>query len=296
MPLCCSASRPTSTPRRGPAADVEEHGPLTLFVSRIPWRFYGRPRLGLAPSDVGRADDVARACARASASSACARRSSGWTRRRRRSRAPRAAAGLEVLAGAAAGARRGRGRRARRRRRGVTLRMLGADDPALAAAQAASSSPSRAGCGGRGPARARPRDGSSATSASCASGSRHGLTAWRVAEARRTASLAAGSHQPVGDVSEIMGVGTLPARAPPRDRRRGHRAARGATRASAAPTLVFLSRPADDDVARALRAARLPAGRHRLLRRGRRDARGRGRRGARLAAAERARRWRCWAR
>ena len=44
------------------AADVEEHGALTLFVSRIPWRFYGRPRLGLA-EDVG-ADDVAAVRAR----------------------------------------------------------------------------------------------------------------------------------------------------------------------------------------------------------------------------------------
>ena len=44
------------------AADVEEHGALTLFVSRIPWRFYGRPRLGLA-EDVG-PDDVAAVRAR----------------------------------------------------------------------------------------------------------------------------------------------------------------------------------------------------------------------------------------
>jgi hypothetical protein len=39
------------------SADVEQHGALTLFVSRIPWRFYARPRLGLG-EDVG-ADDVA---------------------------------------------------------------------------------------------------------------------------------------------------------------------------------------------------------------------------------------------
>ena len=43
-----------------PSADVEQHGPLTLFVSRIPWRFYGRPRMGLAPRDV-----VARTTSRA---------------------------------------------------------------------------------------------------------------------------------------------------------------------------------------------------------------------------------------
>ena len=41
-----------------PAADVEQHGPLTLFVSRIPWRFYGRPRIGLSPRDAVGADDV----------------------------------------------------------------------------------------------------------------------------------------------------------------------------------------------------------------------------------------------
>ena len=41
-----------------PAAGVEQHGPLTLFVSRIPWRFYGRPRIGLAPADAIGADDV----------------------------------------------------------------------------------------------------------------------------------------------------------------------------------------------------------------------------------------------
>jgi len=41
-----------------PAAGVEQHGPLTLFISRIPWRFYGRPRMGLAPRDAIGADDV----------------------------------------------------------------------------------------------------------------------------------------------------------------------------------------------------------------------------------------------
>ena len=40
-----------------PAAEVEEHGPFTLFVSRIPWRFAARPRLD-RDEDIG-ADDVA---------------------------------------------------------------------------------------------------------------------------------------------------------------------------------------------------------------------------------------------
>ena len=44
--------------RVGTAARVEQHGPLTLFVSSIPWRFYGRPRTGLSPADAMSADDV----------------------------------------------------------------------------------------------------------------------------------------------------------------------------------------------------------------------------------------------
>jgi ribosomal protein S18 acetylase RimI-like enzyme len=77
---------------------------------------------------------------------------------------------------------------------------------------------------------------------------RGGLTAMAVAERDGDGALAAGSHQPVGDVTEVMGVGTLPSA-----RRRGigaavtgrlveHARERGAD-------LVFLS-AADDDVAR----------------------------------------------
>jgi ribosomal protein S18 acetylase RimI-like enzyme len=77
---------------------------------------------------------------------------------------------------------------------------------------------------------------------------RRGLTAMAVAEGEADGPLGAGSHQPVGDVSEIMSVGTLPAA-----RRRGigaavtgrlveHARERGAE-------VVFLS-AADDAVAR----------------------------------------------
>jgi ribosomal protein S18 acetylase RimI-like enzyme len=71
---------------------------------------------------------------------------------------------------------------------------------------------------------------------------RGGLTAMAVAESADEGALAAGSHQPAGDVSEVMGVGTVPSA-----RRRGigaaltgrlveHARDRGAD-------LVFLSRP-----------------------------------------------------
>ena len=87
-----------------PAADVEEHGALTLFVSRIPWRFYGRPRLGLA-EDVG-ADDVA--AVRARQRELGVREAFEWVHETTPSLAgAAAAAGLEVAAGAAAGARPG---------------------------------------------------------------------------------------------------------------------------------------------------------------------------------------------
>ncbi len=111
------------------AADVEEHGALTLFVSRIPWRFYGRPRLGLG-EDVG-ADDVA--AVRARQRELGVREAFEWVHETTPSLAgAAAAAGLDVLrvpllaldpaawAPPPAPA-------------GVELRMLGADDPALAA-------------------------------------------------------------------------------------------------------------------------------------------------------------------
>ena len=76
------------------AADVEEHGALTLFVSRIPWRFYGRPRLGLG-EDVG-ADDVA--AVRARQRELGVREAFEWVHETTPSLAgAAAAAGLEVL-------------------------------------------------------------------------------------------------------------------------------------------------------------------------------------------------------
>ena len=76
------------------AADVEEHGALTLFVSRIPWRFYGRPRLGLT-EDVG-ADDVA--AVRSRQRELGVRESFEWVHETTPSLAGAAeAAGLEVL-------------------------------------------------------------------------------------------------------------------------------------------------------------------------------------------------------
>ena len=114
------------------AADVEEHGALTLFVSRIPWRFYGRPRLGLE-QDVG-ADDVA--ALRARQRELGVREALEWVHETTPSLAGAArGAGLEVLQVPLL-ALASDGWSPPPAPAGVTLRMLAADDPSLPAAQA----------------------------------------------------------------------------------------------------------------------------------------------------------------
>jgi GNAT superfamily N-acetyltransferase len=228
------------------AGDVEEHGALTLFVSRIPWRFYGRPRLGLA-HDVG-ADDVA--ALRARQRELGVREALEWVHETTPSLAGAArAAGLEVLQVPLL-ALAGEEWSPPVAPRGVTLRMLGADDPALFAAQAVvelafganGMEPGAVGPEARDLAQARLGD-----LGFLRERLRRGLTGMAVAESEAGA-LAAGSHQLAAGVAEVMGVGTLPAA-----RRRGIGAAvtgrlvqdareRGAE-------IVFLS-AADDDVAR----------------------------------------------
>ena len=229
------------------AADVEEHGALTLFVSRIPWRFYGRPRLGLG-EDVG-ADDVA--AVRARQRELGVREAFEWVNETTPSLAgAAAAAGLEVLRvpllalvaddwtppPAPAG---------------VELRMLGADDRALPAAQAvvelafAAEGTELGEAGPEARDLAVPRLGGLRF---LRDRIRAGLTAMAVAESEPEGPLGAGSHQLAGSVCEVMGIGTLPSA-----RRRGIGAAvtgrlvqdareRGAE-------IVFLS-AAGDDVAR----------------------------------------------
>jgi GNAT superfamily N-acetyltransferase len=229
------------------SADVEAHGALTLFVSRIPWRYYGRPRLGLE-HDVG-ADDVA--AVRARQRELGVREAFEWVHETTPSLAGAAtAAGLEVtqvpLLALDPAAWQPAPPPA-----GVTVRMLGADDPGLAAAQGAVELAFAApgtGVGAAGPAE---RDVASAGLDDLGflrERLRSDLTAMAVAESEADGALAAGSHQPAGDVTEVMGIGTLPSA-----RRRGigaavtgrlveHARERGAD-------VVFLS-AADDDVAR----------------------------------------------
>jgi ribosomal protein S18 acetylase RimI-like enzyme len=135
----------------------------------------------------------------------------------------------------------------------VEVRMIDADDPLLAAAlsvpRLAFAEPGTA-IGKAGPVELAAEVGERAadgTVARIADRIRAGLTA-TAAAIEGDVVLCSGQHQPVGDVSEIVGVGTLPAA-----RRRGLAAA--VTRKLAADArargveIIFLS-ASDDDVAR----------------------------------------------
>jgi ribosomal protein S18 acetylase RimI-like enzyme len=191
------------------AADVEEHGTLTLFVSRIPWRFYGRPRLGLA-HDVN-AGDVA--AVRARQRELGVREAFEWVHETTPSLAAAAlAAGLQVLrvpllaldaeqwAPPPPPA-------------GFVLRMLEAGDRSLAAAQAVVELAFAAEGTALGDAGTEARDLAAAKLGDLGfmhERIRAGLTAMAVAESDTAGPLGAGSHQLVGAAAEVTGVGTLP--------------------------------------------------------------------------------------
>jgi ribosomal protein S18 acetylase RimI-like enzyme len=228
------------------AADVEQHGALTLFVSRIPWRFYGRPRIGLT-EDVG-ADDVA--AVRARQRELGVREAFEWVFETTPSLAgAAAAAGLEVL---------GVPLLALDPERwapppvpaGVDLRIAVPDDPGLAAAQAVVELAFADEGMAVGAAGAAERDREAARLGDLGflrERLRRGLTAIAIAE-DGDGAVGAGSHQLVDGVTEVTGIGTLPAA-----RRRGVGAAVCAALVEDArrrgAEVVFLS-AADEAVAR----------------------------------------------
>jgi ribosomal protein S18 acetylase RimI-like enzyme len=230
------------------AARVEEHGPLTLFVSeRAGWHYYARPRLGgsgpIRPADVERVRARQRQLRLPEALE--------WvTEVTPTLRAAAEASGLRVhehplmvldrSAFAAGGPDR------------ADVRMLGWDDPELAACRAV------ANVGFASPGTAVGEAGAEALAAAAAAVGPDALAALRdrlrsgltrmAAGFGADGPLSVGSHQPVGPVTEVVGVATLPAA-----RRRGLAAA--VTRALVADALasgcevVFLS-AGDDAVAR----------------------------------------------
>jgi len=216
-----------------PAADVEEVGPFTVFVSRIPWRFYARPRRGL-PGGVGVGDVRA---VRARQRELGVREAFEWVAETSPSMAGACrAAGLAVEAVPLLAAPVDALRAAPPVAGAVGLRMLGADDAALPESQDVVD----VAFGGVG--------GAGADVGFLRERIRHGITGVGVAEGPDGAVLGGGSHHPVGRVSELTGIGVLPAA-----RRRGIGAALTALLAAdaraAGATLLVLS-AADDAVAR----------------------------------------------
>jgi hypothetical protein len=205
------------------AARVEEIGPFTLFVSTGAWPYYARPRLGLDHTFT--ADEVETVRAR--------QRELGipeafeWVHEVAPSLLgvmplPVMEAPLMVLTGAMPADAP----------EGVTVRMIEADDPALPAGVAAQDR----GFGGAGTGlddrveflRARIASGVTRTAIASLGGD----------------VVAMGQHQPVGDVTEIVGVATVP-----EARRRGIAGVlTAALVADAAVGTVFLS--AGEDAAR----------------------------------------------
>jgi ribosomal protein S18 acetylase RimI-like enzyme len=189
-------------------ADTEEHGPFTIFVSRGGWPYYARPRLGL-DVDV-RPDDVTSVLSRLEELGLPP--SIEWVHETTPSlREAAVAAGVEVgdypllvLAGDPVP-----------RQSPVDVRRLTPDDPDLAAVQAAV----HVGFGQddtrTGPTSVAERD------ARIADGTGHVETMSAMLATGRTVLFGAfdpelgavggGSHNPRGAVTEIVGVGVLPA-------------------------------------------------------------------------------------
>jgi ribosomal protein S18 acetylase RimI-like enzyme len=190
------------------AARVEEHGPFTLFVGEGTWPYYARPRLGGEATFTAADIEAVRA-------------------RQRELGQPEAFEWVHETAPDLLGVARGAGldvleaplmvlERAAFRSPdappGVTLRVLEADDPALAAANAVAT------VGFGAPGTAAGPEGGIERDAALEDGDlerrrdrlRRRLTVTAIADGE-SGPIAVGSHQPVGDVSEVVGVATLPA-------------------------------------------------------------------------------------
>jgi ribosomal protein S18 acetylase RimI-like enzyme len=194
-------------------ADTQEHGPFTIFVSHGGWPYYARPRLG--GSDEITPHDVASVLARLEELGLP--QAIEWVHETTPSlRAAALAAGVEVgdypllvLAGEPV-----------QRHSPVAVRRIAPDDPELPAVQAAISVGFGQDDTQVGLASVAERD------ALVAEGSPHVETMSALLAAGRTVMYAAfdpdlgavggGNHNPRGDVTEIVGVGVLPAQ-----RRRG---------------------------------------------------------------------------
>ena len=186
-------------------ARTEDLGPLTLFVAERGWPYYARPRLGL--QDVVRREEVEAVLERQSALPVP--RSLEWVHETTPSLEQAARdAGMSVarcpllvldtLAGAG----------------GRAVRILDADDPDLAAVRAAIHVGFAAAGTAIGPQSVAERDAAVAGPPRWTRRARRSGPGARSRSGRsttRTEPVGGGSHNPRGDVSEIVGVGVLPA-------------------------------------------------------------------------------------
>jgi GNAT superfamily N-acetyltransferase len=222
------------------AARVEDHGPLRLFVSQgVPWPYYARPAGGDISSDDVRAV-----------------RSRQWELG-----VPEAFEWIVDLAPTLGPAARAAGLQVEELPLMVLqtpleapavaadLRRLEPDDPALAASRAVADIAFGAPGTDRGEAGPRERDAAAGNfpegrMATVRERMAAGLTVTVVAEDEDGIE-AVGSHQPVGDVTEVVGVATLPSA-----RRRGLGAAVTAALVADArrggAEIVFLSAGSED--------------------------------------------------
>ena len=198
-------------------ARTEDLGPLTLFVAERGWPYYARPRLGL--QDVVRREEVQAVLDRQTALSVP--RSLEWVHETTPSLEQAARdAGMSVarcpllvldtLTAPAAPAGR--------------VRVVDADDPDLAAIRAAIHVGFGAAGTARGPQSVAERDAAAASASTSLDTTREAIRAERSVQVGAFDDtdwpVGGGSHNPRGDVSEIVGVAVLPAH-----RRRGLAAA-----------------------------------------------------------------------
>jgi ribosomal protein S18 acetylase RimI-like enzyme len=199
-----------AVPRR--AARAEEHGPLVLFVSdRAPWPYYARPRVGFEGTI--RAEDVVRV--RTLQRSLGVPEALEWVQETTPSLLAAAeAAGLSVLLAPLMVLDHSAWRPVPAPP-GATVRLLAPDDAELARASAVAGIAFAAAGTADGAAGATQRDRHALRQTEADLDARRrrlreGSTITAIA-ADQNGPLSVGSHQPVGDVTEIVGVGPLPA-------------------------------------------------------------------------------------
>jgi GNAT superfamily N-acetyltransferase len=197
-----------SAPRS--AARTEEHGPFTIFVGTGSWPYYARPRLGetheFTAGDVTAVLERLRELEQPGAIE--------WVHETTPSLLEAArAAGCNVLEAPLMVLHRA-SRPASTEPAGISLRILDAEDAGLAAVRAVATVGFAAPGTGAGPQGRPERDAAAATIDPAAlefvrARLRRRLTVTAVAEGQ-LGPVAAGSHQPVGRVTEVVGVATLP--------------------------------------------------------------------------------------